>query len=159
MKKTLSILMIAIMMVAFFACKKKSDTTTPAVLSASFSSKIGGTTWTATAVSAGYMSGTFTIAAVKSSETMGLSFAGTGTGTYSFDSENNWGIGTVGSSSFSSLYATEFGYSPSGQVVITKWDATAKLVSGTFSYDAYDFNGTLYHVTAGQFSNVPTVVQ
>jgi len=144
--------MVAIMMVAFFACKKKSDTTTDPVLSASFSAKINGTAWTAVFVSAAYSGGVFTIAAAKNSDLMGLNMSGIGTGTYTFDNNTNWGTGTVNGNSFTTSWLDH----PSGQIVITKWDSNTKLVSGTFSYEAYDYFGGVYHITEGQFSDVHT---
>ncbi|HEY0742168.1 MAG TPA: Calx-beta domain-containing protein [Chryseosolibacter sp.] len=44
-----------------------------------------------------------------------------------------------------------FNGQPGGQVVITKYDATAKIVEGTFSFTGKDNNGTTLQVTEGSF--------
>lgn len=61
------------------------------------------------------------------------------------------GSGTIGSVSFdtgNSLNAT-------GSVIVTGYDSSNKLISGTFSF-MNTVNGTIvYNVTAGTFENVP----
>ncbi len=153
MKKIATLALLIAMMVSSFNCKK--DSSGSSVPAASLSMKLNGTSWNATTISAAFTSSTntTTIVAIKSgtSDNLELSYIGTGKGTYTIDMGEASGSGTIGSVSFdtgNSLNAT-------GSVIVTGYDSSNKLISGTFSF-MNTVNGTIvYNVTAGTFENVP----
>ena len=156
MKKNVFILLFAVMMVTFFSCKKSSsDDTTDTT--ASFSLKFQGTTWTGTSYTAAHLTfnNTTQITAYKSgtSDQIVVAFTGSATGTYTFN-DNNLGSAVIGSITFSSLFSDI----PVGSIVVTKYDVSKKLISGTFVFDGQSFGGTVYHITEGKFNNIPLTV-
>jgi hypothetical protein len=56
------------------------------------------------------------------------------------------------------MYTTLGGTSQTGQIVITEYDKTNKLVSGTFHFDAYNFNSEKITVTDGVFTKVELTI-
>jgi hypothetical protein len=154
MKKNVFILLLAVMMVTFFSCKKDSseESTTPG-----FSLMFQGATWTGSTYTATHLTvnNSTQITAYKSGTTdqIVLAFTGSGTGTYIFN-DNNMGSAVIGSFTFSSIFSDP----PVGSIVVTKYDVSQKLISGTFSFDGQSFGGTVYHVTDGKFTNVPLTV-
>jgi hypothetical protein len=154
MKKNLFILLLAVMMFTFLSCSKDSsdDTTTPG-----FSLKFQGNTWTGTTYTATHITfnNTTQITAYKSgtSDQVVIAFTGSGTGTYPFN-DSNMGSAIIGTYTFSSVFSD----TPVGSIVITKYDASKKLVSGTFSFEGQSYAGTVYQITDGKFDNVPLTV-
>ena len=146
MKKNVFSLTLVIMMVIFFSCKKDSTDATTDSTASSFSVKVQGTTWTGSIYAAVHFAfnNTTQITASKSgtSDQVVIAFTGSGTGTYTFG-DSNLGSAVIGSVAYSSLFSDI----PVGSIVVTKYDASKKLVSGTFSFDAASFSGTIYHFT------------
>lgn len=156
MKKTAILLMLVALMVTFFGCTKDSDdsTTTP-----SLSLKFQGNAWTATTVAATYISynNTTTITASKigTSDQFVTFYTGTGEGTYTAEDEKGYCSGTIGSVTFSTVIS-DF---PTGAIIVTHYDASKKLISGTFSFTGNYFSGGDWAVTEGKFENVPVVLK
>jgi hypothetical protein len=157
MKKNVFILLLAVMMVTFFSCKKDSSDNNTDDTTASFSLKFQGTTWTGSTFAATHLTvnNTTQISAYKSgtSDQIVLAFSGSGTGTYTFN-DNNMGSAVVGTLTCSSLFSD----TPVGSIVITKYDDSKKLISGTFSFDGQSLYGTVYHITDGKFVNIPLII-
>ena len=157
MKKNVFVLLLAIMMVTFLSCKKDSSDTTTDDTTVGFSLKFQGNTWTGSTYTAAHVTATnqTQITAYKSgtSDQVVVGFTGSGTGTYNIN-DNNMGSAVIGSATFSSLFSDP----PVGSIVITKYDVSKKLISGTFTFDGQSYGGTVYHITDGKFSNVPLTV-
>ncbi len=153
MKKNVIILLLAVMTVTFFSCKKKSSDDTTDSTTAGFSLKFQGSTWTGSTYTAIHLNvmNTTQITAYKSGTSVQivLAFTGAATGTYTFD-DNNMGTAVIGNYSFTSIFSD----TPVGSIVVTKYDVSKKLISGTFSFDGQTYGGTVYHITEGKFDNV-----
>lgn len=150
--------MLAATVIFAAGCKKSSDDTTPTPSpTKSFSAKIDGTAWSSTSVISSYTAtlGYTQVAATggNNSDTFQITFVGEATGTFSMGTVTT-GTASVNGTMFSSISLDP----PVGQVVVTKYDKTSNLVSGTFSFDARDMNGATHHITEGKFENVPLVV-
>ena len=158
MRKTLLLTLTALLMFTSFSCKKDSDDNTILPATSGFSAKVDGTTWTATIFLA-LRSTTandieITSTSGVASEQMDLIIKGSGTGTYPIG-VNNVGAAYIGGKTFTSVLSLV----PAGTIVITKYDESAKLISGTFFFDAADQLGVVYHVTGGTFTNVPLTIE
>jgi hypothetical protein len=157
MKKNVFPFLLAIMMVTFFSCKKDSSDPTPDSITPGFSAKVQGTTWTGTTYAAAHFgfNNVTQITANKSgtSDQIVLAFTGSATGTYTF-SDTNLGSAVIGSVAYTSLFSDI----PVGSIVITKYDDSKKLISGTFSFDGESFDGIVFHFTEGKFTNIPLTV-
>jgi hypothetical protein len=155
MKKIITLALLAAVMIASTSCKKKSDSTDTSGTSPSLSMKFNGTSWTATTISAAYLSynTSTTITTLKSgtSDQFVLIYAGKGTGTYNFGDDEAFGSGNIGSVSFSTVTS----FYPTGSVIVTSYDATKKLISGTFSFTSDKKDASSFNVTEGKFDNVP----
>ena len=155
MRKILFFMLAILLMVSSNSCKK-DKTDTSGDTSTGFSAKVGGTSWTAKSVIATEYTGPSTIIVAigsTASETMTLHIGGAANGTYKVTANNNMCEGNIGD-----YFSTYFSDVPVGQIVITKYDLTNKLVSGTFTFDASSSGSTVYHVTEGKFDNVPLTV-
>jgi hypothetical protein len=114
--------------------------------------KVDGTTWKNVDISASRVSppGAITIVGVSSGEQISLQIRSTGTGTYTL---------SAGSQQWASYARTGVQYTTtvpggSGTLVVTKYDETNRLISGTFSFTAKDAGGESVQVTDGVFTNV-----
>lgn len=156
MKNSALISILLVLLVFTSGCKKDKDETTNSA--ASFSAKVDGTLWQGSVIMAMHSTnGNFTsIIATGTSpfDQIALDFTGSGTGTYSMNDDNLCSV-VIGNISFTTLYISK----PVGQIVITKYDETNKLISGTFYFNGEDFDGKLYHVTEGKFENVALTIQ
>ena len=127
MKKNVFILMLAVMMVTSFGCKKDSSDATADSTAPGFLLKVQGTTWTGSTYAATHFAfnNSTQITANKSgtSDQIILAFTGSGTGTYTFN-DYNLGSAVIGSVSYTSLFSDI----PVGSIVITKYDASKKLI-------------------------------
>jgi hypothetical protein len=154
MKKNVFILLLAVLIVTCFSCKKDSseDSTTPG-----FSLTFQGATWTGSSYTATHLTATNStqITAYKSgtADQIVVAYTGSATGTYTFN-DSNMGSAVIGSITFSSIFSDP----PVGSIVVTKYDVSKKLISGTFTFDGQTFGGTVYHITNGKFDNVPLTV-
>jgi hypothetical protein len=145
--RLLSILLVFISLTS--GCKKEESDNAPS----SFSAKVESTLFKGNMVTAMHSSGgnyTQIIATgAMPSQKIVIYIIGSGTGTYAFKEAN---MATVDMGAFS--FATMFLDPPVGQIEITKFDIAKKHISGTFSFDGSDLEGTVYHVTEGKFENV-----
>ena len=157
MKKNVFVLLLAAMMVTFFSCKKDSSDANTDSTASGFSVKIQGTSWTGSTYVAAHLTfnNTTQITAYKSgsSDQVVIAFTGAATGTYTFNN-SNLGSAVIGSVAYSSLFSD----TPVGSIVVTQYDVSKKLVSGTFSFDGQSLAGTVYHFTEGKFTNIPLTV-
>ena len=149
MKKTLFIVLVAVLIMPLVSCNKDDNN----ILSTSFSAKIDGTSWNGDLVAAIHSTDvnitTITATSTSGTNKILLSFQGSGKGTYSFD---NYNTGTVYSGS--TLFSSEYLETPDGEIVITKYDESSNKISGTFSFTAMDFYGNSCTVSSGKFENV-----
>jgi hypothetical protein len=154
MKKVFSIALLIAIFAVSFSCKKDSETST----NPSFSAKVDGVLWNSTSIVAVHFTAANTTqimaAKLQSSEQIELFYRGLGTGTYTCNDENS-GAGMIGSINF---FSDDSG-SAENTIIVTKYDATAKKVSGTFSFKAEDMDGNIHNITEGKFENIPLTVQ
>jgi hypothetical protein len=152
MKKTLLFTLMAILIITAYSCKKdKTDTITPAT---SFYVNMDGIVWTTSAITAIRNPGfATTITATKSGSLVKfiVSFAGTSTGTYQLNLPNNVVDYRYGDNSINSMSLDP----PIGQIIVTKYDASSKQISGTFTFAGQDSDGVVHHFNEGKFENVP----
>jgi hypothetical protein len=155
MKKIISLALLAAVMISFTSCKKKSDSSETAVTTPSLSMKFNGNSWVPTTITAAYLSynSSTTITAYKTgtSDQFVLIYAGKGTGTYNFADDEAFGSGNIGSSTFSTIM---FDYT-TGSVIVTAYDSSKKLISGTFSFSSSKKSESSLNVTEGKFDNIP----
>jgi len=155
MKNHALISILLVILIFTFGCKKEKDETTSSA--ASFSAKVEGTLWSGSIIMATHStSGNFTtIMATGTSpfDQIALDFTGSNTGTYGMN-DDNLGSVAIGNTSFTTMYSS----SPVGQIAITKYDETNKLISGTFYFNGEDIDGKVYHVTEGKFENVALTI-
>ena len=151
MKKVFLLILAAILISVTFSCKKDNSTTTPAT---SFSVKVDGSVWTTSTITAIHVTGGgTTVTATKGGSQVKyiLNIAGNTAGTYPLTNPNNIVTYWYGTNSISSIYMDV----PVGQIVVTTYDVSAKMISGTFYFDGEDQDGVIHHFTEGAFVNVP----
>lgn len=145
--------MLGSLLVLSFSCKKDDSEDAKT----SFSAKVQGTTWTAATIVAQHSTGgnvtSITAAGTMPSEQIVLYFKGSGTGTFTLD-DTNLASAVIGEYTFTSMFSD----TPEGEIVITKYDASGKKISGTFHFKGEDIDGIVYTVTEGQFENVDLVI-
>ena len=134
---------------------KKDTTATPGSMTVT----IAGTAWTATAVSANYntLSNVTQVTGVNTSTNrqVQIAFTGNTTGTYNFTFNDYSTYGSYSTTSGSDVYSTSLSGTPVGQIVITQYDKTNHLLSGTFHFDAFNQNDVKLSFTSGVFTQVP----
>jgi hypothetical protein len=149
MKKTSLISILLVLLVFTISCKKDD----PASSSTSFSAKIEGTLFQGSVMMASHFTSgnlnTITAVGTNPADQISLDFTGSANGTYVMNS-GNMGSAAIGNNSFASMFSS----SPVGEIVITKYDAANKLISGTFYFNGEDIDGNVFHVTEGKFENV-----
>jgi hypothetical protein len=93
-------------------------------------------------------------------ESIQLNITGSDVGTYAItDAETNPVVGSyVINATAEGMYTTLGGTAQTGQIVITEYDKTNKVVSGTFHFDAYNFNSEKIIVTDGVFTKVELTI-
>ena len=155
MKNHALISILLVILVFTFGCKKEKDETSGSA--ASFSAKVEGTLWPAAIIMATHFTDgnltTITAAGGVPSDQISLDIKGSGTGTFIMN-DDNMGSVTIGNSSFTSMFSSN----PVGQVLITRYDAENKLISGTFYFNGEDLDGKVYHVTEGKFENIELTI-
>lgn len=154
MKNFVTLALLTAIMVSFFSCKKDSNSSS---ITPSLSMKFEGTGWTATTVLATYTSynSSTTITASKTGDQLVLIYTGTGKGTYNFTDDEAFGSGNIGPVSFSTLVS----FFPTGSVIVTSYDSSKKLISGTFSFTGDNMGGSAFQVTEGKFENVTVTMK
>ena len=181
MKKILSysgILFVALTM-TLGACKKKEDPapSNPTTKSGIFTCKVNGNVWESNAastlvpfgdttmpsISAEIVGDTLSIIAfrTKSGDSSMLLFSATlkstRLGTYNMSGSDN-NIFYINSIDPLAMFAILFGYTATSSLTITKWDATNKKMSGTFSSTMTPTSGgTTFTITDGSFIDVSFV--
>ncbi len=149
MKRTFYFLLMLSVLAFSSGCKKdETEEVKPA-----FSAKVDGTLFTGVYLMAQHSTGgdatTITGAGAMPSEQIVLNFKGSGVGTFDM-SDNNIASVVVGGLTCTTLWDD----TPSGSVVITKYDVENKKISGTFSFSASDFDGGIHQITEGKFENL-----
>jgi hypothetical protein len=125
------------------SCKKKNDDTPPpptGVFTETFSAKIDGVNFTATAITATNNGGALIVNGVSGNKTLSIQFATTlAVGSHTLPGAMYDENGT--------LYGMT-----DGTIVITGNDANLHRVTGTFTMNVSDFNVTTKAITNGTFS-------
>lgn len=178
MKKILSysgILFVALTM-TLGACKKKEDPapSNPTTKSGIFTCKVNGNAWESNAASTLVPFGDTTLPSIsaelvgdtlsmiafrtKSGDSSMLIFnvtlKSTRLGTYSMNGSDN-NIYYINTIDPLGMFAMLIGYTASSSLTITKWDATNKKISGTFTTTMTPTSGgTTYTITDGSFIDV-----
>lgn len=152
MKRATLAILLLFSLVLTFSCKKdKEEEPKP-----SLSLKYDGITWSPLQVNAMYTSqmGVMQIvgAGATLDEQLQLVVAGYHQGTYSLDVENS-NICRFGD------YTSMFDDNPQGEIVITKYDSTKMIVSGTFHFRGVTYEGLQKDFTEGKFDNIPLLMQ
>lgn len=151
MKKLNLIFILLALLALSSGCKKDKDENEN--LPASFSAKVEGVFWTGTKIVAVHASGSdliqITASGASQTEQIVLAFTGSGPGTYEMG-DDNLGSCSIGGN----VFTTIFDNTPTGSIVITKYDATNGIISGTFSFVGEDINGNDFAVTEGKFENL-----
>ena len=149
MKLNFTLICIAFLTLSVVSCKK-DNSSTPVKMSAVIDSK----TWSPDIRLAVLQSNVFTITASSplTSESLVITINGSSTGTYtlsllSFQCAATYTNVAVPTSS--DIYA-----SLTGNVVLTKVDKTAKLISGTFEFTLANSSVQTKSITQGQFNDL-----
>lgn len=155
MKKLNVIFILLALLALSYGCKKDKDEDEN--LPASFSIKVGGTPWTGNTFLAVHAVGTdvtqIVAYGVAPSEQVVLTFKGSGTGTFAFNDDNMASCTIAGN-----VFSTIFDDNPTGEIIITKYDAANGKISGTFSFTGEDFDGNAFIVTEGKFENLALTI-
>lgn len=158
MRKIAFMAFLAITVILAASCSKDDDNETT---TASFSAKVNGTAWSPSFIGAVYYktSNFMTITAGSAQTSMiSLQFYGKTTGTYLMNNDTVPTVGMYSSFSTNEGVTTFFSESPVGEIKITKFDLTNKLLGGTFSFVGEDIEGNTLTISEGKFSNVPIQV-
>lgn len=143
MNKTILLLVAFVAFVGFSACKKKDTTTTtpgtPSTYSNSFSYKKNGTTVNVTSITKSVVSiGSITYIALSgnaSNASLNLWITkNTGTGTFPLEFVGSNYVAQFSTTSPMSMYNSV----DNGTIVITKHDASGKIIEGSFQGTLYD---------------------
>jgi len=150
--KKLILVLICISILFNMGCKKDSSTAGPASLSAT----IDGTVWTANQVSgiaSAKTAATSITAKNAAGEQLIVAFYSHDTGTITFKYNDAYSFGTYATTGDS--YSTYNSNSPLGNVTISVFDKTQKIISGSFSFVGKNSSGDKKTITEGKFANVP----
>jgi hypothetical protein len=154
MKKSAIACLLMIVLVFSFGCKK-DDSSTP---SSGLSVKIDGTVWTGQVNTAYYQSQQnvtiITGANTTLTEQLQVAFLGNSTGTYTFKANDIVSYGTFAYLTNLDLYTTYYISSPVGEIIVTEYDKTNHVISGTFHFEAYNSNDKKMVLTDGKFTNL-----
>lgn len=137
-------------------CKKDKDAEKD---SPTFTVKIEGNNWSASNITGVYsaITETTTVAGISGlTEQLQVIFPGRQTG--SFDIGSQFGCDCAYINGSANGYLASWGDNPVGRVEITKYDTTQNVVSGTFYFDGYNFDGDMKRFTEGSFTNVPLML-
>jgi hypothetical protein len=154
MKKLNLIFILLALLSLSYGCKKDKDNDEDDNVTSSFTVKINGVLWTGTTNVAIHTSsgnlGQISTSNQNSTEQIIISFSGSGTGTYSVNTDYNTMTFFIGQNEFSSM----FNPVQNGELIITKYDAVNGKISGTFHCVAMDIEDNVYTVTEGTFKNI-----
>jgi hypothetical protein len=150
--KKLIVVLLSICVLSDMGCKKDNSNAGPA----SFSAKVEGVDWTANNVS-GIASATDPSTAITatniSDEKMTLAFYTHNTGTITFKANDPYSFGSYATAD--NEYSTLNSSSPLGTIIITDFDKSQKIISGSFSFTGKNTAGNKINITEGKFENVP----
>ncbi len=152
-KSAISCLLLFVLLLSF-GCKKDDPITAKPGLSV----KIDGTTWTGQ-VNAGIyvVQQNLTIitgANTNLTEQLQLVFIGNSTGTYNFTANDMVSSGAFAYMTTVDMYTTIAATIPIGQIVVTEYDKTNHTLSGTFHFEAYNFEDQKKVFTEGVFTKL-----
>jgi hypothetical protein len=152
-KSAISCLLMFILAMSFGCKKDDTETSTPGL-----SVKIDGTIWTGqvnTGVYDAQQNLTLISGANNSlTEQLQLVFIGNSTGTYSFTANDMVSFGAFAYMSNVDMYTTISNTTPVGQIIVTEYDKTNHTLSGTFSFEAYNFDDQKKVFTEGKFTKI-----
>ncbi|MDO9254225.1 MAG: DUF6252 family protein [Bacteroidales bacterium] len=154
MKKiTISCLLLFVLLLSF-GCKKDDPITTKPGLSV----KIDGTTWTGQ-VNIGIYDAQENLTIITGANTalteqLQLVFIGNSAGTYNFTTNDMVSFGAFAYMTNVDMYTTIAATTPIGQIVVSEYDKTNHTLSGTFHFDAYNFEDQKKVFTDGVFTKV-----
>jgi hypothetical protein len=154
MKKSAIACLLMIVIVFSFGCKK-DDSSTPA---AGMSVKIDGTAWSGK-INAAIYNTLQNVTMITSSNTspaeqLQLGFQGQSTGTFNFSADDMFSYGAFANLSNGDMYASISSAIPVGQIVVTEYDVTNHTISGTFHFEAYNFDDQKKVFTEGKFTKI-----
>ena len=152
MRKLILFSFLFIFLLFSIGCKKDSSTAG----AASFSAKVEGIAWTATQI-AGVASSNTASTSITATNTSGeqivIAFYTHNRGTITFKENDPYSFGSFASAVGS--YTTYNSSSPDGTIIITLFDKSQKIISGSFSFVGESSSGGKIHITDGKFDNVP----
>lgn len=152
------IILLVIIVIGFSSCKKDENNPTPSTPTIGITAKINGKSFIDDGtVEANKLGNVLTsIVAIDTSalNSIVLSFGYTDTGTYAISAENVGAIYRIydANGNQTNCFAEE------GVILITKYDLTSKLLSGSFHFKARNPNsGSLIDISEGVITEIPIV--
>jgi hypothetical protein len=157
-KSAISCLLLFVLLLSF-SCKKDDPITTKPGLSV----KIDGTTWTGQ-VNTGIYDAQENLTMITGANTalteqLQLVFVGNSAGTYKFTANDMVSFGAFAYMNTVDMYTTIAATTPVGQIVVTEYDKTNHTLSGTFHFEAYNFEDQKKVFTEGVFTKLPYMEQ
>lgn len=154
MKKSAISCLLMFVLIISFGCKKDD----PASSTPGLSVKIDGTTWTGQ-VNTGVYDAQQNITLVSGAnstltEQLQLVFVGNSVGTYNFKADDMVSFGAFAYMNTIDMYTTISATTPVGQIVVTEYDKTNHTLSGTFHFEAYNFEDQKKVFTDGVFTKL-----
>lgn len=151
MKLFVKIICLALLTISVASCNKDSSTSAQVKMGA----KIDGKTWDSSVRVATLQNNVFVITGTSASlEVLALTINGSSTGTYTL---SVLPVSTQCAASYTASAlggASEVYASVTGNVVLTKVDKTAKLISGTFEFTVANSQLASKSITSGQFNDL-----
>ena len=155
-------LLIGMVCLFLFACRKETSIENYVGPTANFVATIDGASWQAVpgTESVTIVAGLINITGINANnQEISMTLTGSGTGTYTLNQQTtSLAIYANIDSSFQYLYSTNQGQDTAqagGQVTITQIDPVNKTVSGTFSFKGYRvIDGQQKTITQGRFTNL-----
>jgi hypothetical protein len=155
MKKSAISCLLLFVLLFSFGCKKDDPITTKPGLSV----KIDGTTWTGQ-VNTGIYDAQQNLTLISGSnstltEQLQLVFIGNSTGTYNFNANDMVTAGAFAYMNTVDMYTSIAATTPVGQIIVTEYDKTNHTLSGTFHFEAYNFEDQKKVFSEGVFTKLP----
>lgn len=159
MKKSAISCLLLFVLLFSFGCQKDDPITAKPGLSV----KIDGTTWTGQVNTGIYdtQQNLTLISGANSTltEQLQLVFIGNSTGTYNFNANDMVTAGAFAYMNTIDIYTSIAANTPVGQIVVTEYDKTYHTLSGTFHFEAYNFDDRKKVFTEGVFTKVTYIEQ
>jgi hypothetical protein len=133
-------------------CKKdKTETGTPV-----FSAKVEGVDWVASEVT-GYASSVSASTIITATNTQGeqiiIAFNSHDTGTVTYTNDDPFSYANYATTE--TEYSTMYNSTPEGEVIVTTFDKSKSIISGTFHFTAKNSAGQKKIITEGKFNDIP----